>query len=52
MGIMTIDGRKVEFTDEKNVLSVIRKAGINVPTLCYQPELSIYGCLPFVYSRR
>ena len=43
MGIMTIDGRKVEFTDEKNVLSVIRKAGINVPTLCYQPELSIYG---------
>ena len=43
LGIMTIDGRKVEFTDEKNVLSVIRKAGINVPTLCYQPELSIYG---------
>ena len=29
MGIMTIDGRKVEFTDEKNVLSVIRKAGIS-----------------------
>ena len=24
MGFMTIDGRKVEFTDEKNVLSVIR----------------------------
>ena len=43
MGIMTIDGRKVEFTDEKNVLSVIRKAGIDVPTLCYRPELSIYG---------
>ncbi|MCI6420581.1 MAG: [FeFe] hydrogenase, group A [Firmicutes bacterium] len=43
MGIMTIDGREVEFTNEKNVLSVIRKAGINVPTLCYQPELSIYG---------
>ena len=43
MPIMTIDGRKVAFTDEKNVLSVIRKAGINIPTLCYQPELSIYG---------
>ena len=28
MGFMTIDGRKVEFTDEKNVLSVIRNAGI------------------------
>lgn len=32
MGTMTIDGRKVEFTDEKNVLTVIRKAGINIPT--------------------
>lgn len=30
MGTMTIDGRKIEFTDEKNVLSVIRKAGINI----------------------
>ena len=30
MGTMTIDGRKVEFTDEKNVLTVIRKAGINM----------------------
>ena len=35
MGTMTIDGRKVEFTDEKNVLTVIRNAGINIPTLCY-----------------
>ncbi len=26
MGIMTIDGQRVEFTDEPNVLSVIRKA--------------------------
>ncbi len=43
MPIMTIDGRKVAFTDEQNVLSVVRKAGINIPTLCYQPELSIYG---------
>ena len=33
MGIMTIDGRKVEFTDERNVLTVIRKAGIDIPTL-------------------
>jgi len=28
MGHMIIDGRKVEFTDEKNVLSVIRKGSI------------------------
>lgn len=43
MGFMTIDGRKVEFTNEKNVLSVIRKAGIDLPTLCYHSELSIFG---------
>ena len=43
MGIMTIDGRKVEFTDERNVLTVIRKAGIDIPTLCYHSELSTFG---------
>ena len=34
MGVMTIDGRKVEFTDEPNILTVIRKADIDIPTLC------------------
>ncbi|EET61624.1 hydrogenase, Fe-only [Marvinbryantia formatexigens DSM 14469] len=43
MGTMTIDGRKVTFTDEKNVLSVIRNAGIDIPTLCYHSELSTFG---------
>ena len=43
MGFMTIDGMLVEFTDEPNVLSVIRKAGIDLPTLCYHSELSVYG---------
>lgn len=43
MEIMTIDGQSIEFTDEPNVLSVIRKAGIDIPTLCYHSELSIYG---------
>ena len=43
MGIMTIDGQSIEFTDEPDVLSVIRKAGIDIPTLCYHSELSIYG---------
>ena len=43
MGTMTIDGRKVEFADEKNVLTVIRKAGIDIPTLCYHSELSTVG---------
>ena len=43
MGTMTIDGRKVEFTDERNVLTVIRNAGIDIPTLCYHSELSTFG---------
>ncbi len=38
-----VDGREVEFTDEKNVLEVVRKAGIEVPTLCYRPDLTQYG---------
>ncbi len=43
MKYMTINNRKVPFEDEKNVLSVIRKAGINLPTFCYHSELSTYG---------
>ena len=43
MGTITINGKKVEFTNEKNLLTIIRKAGIEVPTLCYQPELSVFG---------
>lgn len=43
MKYMTINNRKVAFDDEKNVLSVIRKAGIELPTFCYHSELSTYG---------
>lgn len=43
MGTMIIDDRKVEFNGEKNVLEVVRKAGIDLPTFCYYSELSIYG---------
>ena len=40
---MTIDGIPVEINGEKNLLEVIRKAGIKLPTFCYHSELSIYG---------
>ena len=43
MAEMIIDGVAVEFTDEKNLLEVVRKAGIELPTFCYHSELSIYG---------
>ena len=43
MKYMTIDGQRVPFEDEKNILAVVRKAGINLPTFCYHSELSTYG---------
>ncbi|QSX06796.1 (2Fe-2S)-binding protein [Sedimentibacter sp. zth1] len=42
-GTMIIDGMKVPFTNEKNILSVIRSVGIDVPTFCYHSELSVHG---------
>lgn len=42
-GCVTIDGLKVAFDQEKNLLEVIRKAGIELPTFCYHSELSTYG---------
>ena len=42
-GIMIIDGIRVPFDGEKNVLAVVRKAGIDIPTFCYYSDLSIYG---------
>lgn len=43
MDYMTIDSRCVPIEGEKNVLSLIRKIGIDLPTFCYHSELSIYG---------
>lgn len=40
---MVINGERVPFSGEKNILSVVRKAGIDLPTLCYYSELSVYG---------
>ena len=40
---LNIDGREVEIEGEKNLLEVIRKAAIDLPTFCYHSELSVYG---------
>ena len=40
---MTVDGIPVEINGEKNLLEVIRKVGIEMPTFCYYSELSVYG---------
>ena len=38
-----IDDKEVEFSNEPNLLEVIRKAGMNVPTFCYRPDLTSFG---------
>ena len=40
---VTIDGRRVAIEGERNLLELIRKAGIDLPTFCYHSELSVYG---------
>jgi len=40
---MLVDGREIEVKDEKNILEVVRKAGVDLPTFCYHSELSIFG---------
>ncbi len=43
MGQMKIDGKTVTFDSEKNILEVVRRAGVDLPTFCYHSELSVYG---------
>jgi len=52
---VTIDGREFPINGERNLLEVIRKAGIGIPTFCYHSDLSVYGacrlCLVEVEGR-
>jgi NADH-quinone oxidoreductase subunit G len=40
---VNIDNKQVPIEDEHNLLEVIRKAKIDLPTFCYHSELSVYG---------
>jgi NADH-quinone oxidoreductase subunit G len=52
---LNIDGREVPINGERNLLELIRKAGIDLPTFCYHSDLSVYGacrlCLVDIQSR-
>lgn len=52
---INIDGREIGVNGERNLLEVIRKAGIDLPTFCYHSDLSVYGacrlCLVDVQGR-
>jgi NADH-quinone oxidoreductase subunit G len=41
--MMYVDGMPVAIEGEKNLLELIRKAGVDLPTFCYHSELSVYG---------
>lgn len=40
---LIVDKMEVKIGDERNLLELIRKAGIELPTFCYHSEISIYG---------
>ena len=40
---LNIDGRDVPINGERNLLELIRKADIDLPTFCYHSDLSVYG---------
>ena len=42
-GFVTVDGIPVEINGEKNLLEIVRKIGVRLPTFCYHSELSVYG---------
>jgi len=52
---LQIDGRRVAIDGERNLLELIRKSGIQLPTFCYHSDLSVYGacrlCLVEVEGR-
>jgi NADH-quinone oxidoreductase subunit G len=40
---LTLNGIQVPINDERNLLELARKIGIDIPTFCYHSDLSIYG---------
>jgi NADH-quinone oxidoreductase subunit G len=53
--MINIDGREIPIEGERNLLEIIRKANIDLPTFCYHSDLSVYGacrlCLVQVEGR-
>ncbi len=40
---INVDGRDIRIEGERNLLELIRKANIELPTFCYHSDLSVYG---------
>ena len=52
---VNIDGIEVPINGERNLLELVRKADIDLPTFCYHSDLSVYGacrlCLVDIQGR-
>lgn len=42
-GFVIVDGVRTPIDGKKNLLEVIRASGVDLPTFCYNSELSVYG---------
>ena len=42
-GTVIVDGKPIAIEGEKNLLDLVRKSGVDLPTFCYVSELSVYG---------
>jgi len=42
-GHVSVNGQLIPIENEKNILEIVRKAEIELPTFCYHSDLSIYG---------
>ena len=40
---VTIDNMTVPIDGERNLLELVRKAKIDLPTFCYHSDMSVYG---------
>ena len=53
---ITIDGKHLELEKPINLLEAAKLVGINIPNLCYSPELTPYGgcrlCLVEIEGRK
>jgi NADH-quinone oxidoreductase subunit G len=49
--VVYIDNKEISIENEQNLLELVRKARIDLPTFCYHSELSIYGAAGYAWCR-
>ncbi|HDH81562.1 MAG TPA: hypothetical protein ENF91_00560, partial [Thermoplasmatales archaeon] len=43
MARITVNGKEIDVPEGKNLLTVLREKGENIPGMCHMPELDPYG---------